>query len=138
MTLVSPVNGQGAHSAVANGFTKLHLNGHYESNIIDIRQDREKISLRDEIEKGLNPEKDAEKRLPTLLLYNERGLQIFEEITYLDEYYLTNDEIEVLKSNATNIAQSIRPGSMIIELGSGFVIPKSLSWDHVSANKMLI
>merc|ERR1712093_736653 len=43
----------------------------------------------------------------------------FEEITYLDEYYLTNAEIEVLRSYARNIAEAIPSGSMVVELGSG-------------------
>jgi len=37
----------------------------------------------------------------------------------LEEYYLTNDEIEVLESSATDIVKSIPSGSMVIELGSG-------------------
>lgn len=43
------------------------------------------------------------------------------QITYLDEYYLTNAEIDVLKRSATEIAQNIQSGSMVIELGSGSV-----------------
>lgn len=41
------------------------------------------------------------------------------KITYLDEYYLTNDEIKVLTSCATEMAKSIPSGAMVIELGSG-------------------
>jgi uncharacterized SAM-dependent methyltransferase len=43
------------------------------------------------------------------------------QITYLDEYYLTNDEIEVLKSSAADMVKNIPSGAMIIELGSGSV-----------------
>ena len=43
------------------------------------------------------------------------------QITYLDEYYLTNAEIEVLRSYARNIAEAIPSGSMVVELGSGLV-----------------
>jgi len=39
----------------------------------------------------------------------------------LDEYYLTNAEIDVLKKSADKIAENIVAGSMIIELGSGYV-----------------
>jgi len=41
------------------------------------------------------------------------------QITYLDEYYLTNAEIDVLESSAEKLAKAIKPDSMIIELGSG-------------------
>jgi len=41
------------------------------------------------------------------------------QITYLDEYYLTNDEIALLKSHSAEIAEHVPSGSMVIELGSG-------------------
>lgn len=41
------------------------------------------------------------------------------QITYLDEYYLTNDEIKLLKDSASSIAGKIPRGAMVIELGSG-------------------
>lgn len=87
--------------------------------IIDIRQDSFNGSLRADILDGLNPPTGGEKRMPTLLLYDETGLKLFEEITYLDEYYLTNAELQVLEQSAEAIAQRIIPGSMVIELGSG-------------------
>lgn len=37
----------------------------------------------------------------------------------MEEYYLTNSEIEILKTHADDIAKRIAPGSMVIELGSG-------------------
>lgn len=46
-------------------------------------------------------------------------MKLFEEITYLDEYYLTNAEIEALTKHADVIAEHIPPGSRLIELGSG-------------------
>ena len=46
------------------------------------------------------------------------------QITYLEEYYLTNDEIEVLRSAAADIVKNIPSGAMIIELGSGLEIPR--------------
>ena len=60
--------------------------------------------------------------MPTMLLYNEAGLKLFEDITYLEEYYLTNAEIEVLNHHADRIADRIGTGSQLIELGSGYGI----------------
>ncbi|GJC94227.1 DUF323 domain protein [Colletotrichum higginsianum] len=88
-------------------------------DIIDVRRVAVETNLKDDIISMWNPT-NGPRRLPTLLLYNERGLQLFEDITYLDEYYLTNNEIEVLEKNSREIAQNIAPGSMVIELGSGF------------------
>ncbi|CAJ0541597.1 Ff.00g081300.m01.CDS01 [Fusarium sp. VM40] len=87
-------------------------------SIIDIRGKHVEINLKEQIASMFNPE-DGPRKLPTLLLYNERGLQIFEDITYLDEYYLTNYEIELLRKSSAEIASQIPEDSMVIELGSG-------------------
>ena len=94
-------------------------NGHSDMSIVDIRQGGFDISLVSEIRQKLNPGKGHERRMPTLLLYDEQGLQLYEKITYLEEYYLTNAEIETLTTHAEAIARLIQPGSQIIELGSG-------------------
>jgi len=52
------------------------------------------------------------------------------QITYLDEYYLTNAEIDVLTRSANEIAQNIQSESMVIELGSGFVHQPQL-WQEI-------
>lgn len=94
-------------------------NGHSDVSIIDIRQGGSDISIVDEIRQKLNPGQGQERRMPTLLLYDEEGLRLFEEITYLEEYYLTNAEIETLTTHAEAIVRLIEPGSQLIELGSG-------------------
>ena len=53
----------------------------------------------------------------------ERGLRLFERVTYLEEYYPTNAEIEVLKSCAESLVQRLPNDCRLIELGSGFVNP---------------
>lgn len=94
-------------------------NGHSDVSIIDIRQGGSDVSIVDEIRQKLNPGQGQERRMPTLLLYDEEGLRLFEEITYLEEYYLTNAEIETLTTHAEAIVRLIEPGSQLIELGSG-------------------
>ncbi|RMZ76963.1 hypothetical protein DV737_g4586, partial [Chaetothyriales sp. CBS 132003] len=49
----------------------------------------------------------------------DKGLKLFEDITYLDEYYLTNAEIDALHAHSPAIAAQIPAGSRLIELGSG-------------------
>ncbi|KAK5165201.1 uncharacterized protein LTR77_009299 [Saxophila tyrrhenica] len=88
-------------------------------HIIDIRSDAAGIELKQEILSGLKPEDGGEKTLPTLLLYDDEGLRLFEEITYLDEYYLTEEEIAILTKYADRIAERIPEGSNVVELGSG-------------------
>jgi len=90
------------------------------TEIIDIRVGETDFDILQDIKSGLRPEIGEEKTLPTLLLYDEAGLRLFEEITYLDEYYLTNAEIEVLEAYASRVAEKIQPGSVVVELGSGY------------------
>ena len=52
--------------------------------IIDIRQPNTLEDLSTLILNGLQLKN---KTLPTLLLYDHKGLQLFEKITYLKEYY---------------------------------------------------
>ena len=111
-------------------------------DIIDIRHEAAEVNMKDEI-MGLLKPIQGPKQLPTLLLYDERGLQIFEDvdflmanagthlltkaqITYLQEYYLTNAEIDVLERSANSIAEAIPSGSMVVELGSGLVTVSGL------------
>ena len=87
--------------------------------IFDIRRGKNELCHRDDIIEALSSGAEGEKVLPTLLLYDEDGLKLFEKITYLEEYYPTNAEIEVLESNCHRIAERIQNGSRVVELGSG-------------------
>ncbi|CAD0100861.1 unnamed protein product [Aureobasidium mustum] len=87
-----------------------------EVDIIDIRSSTHDISLVKELEASLSA---TPPKFPSLLLWDEKGLQNFEAITYSPEYYLTNCEIELLKQHSNEIARQIAPGSIVLELGSG-------------------
>ena len=87
--------------------------------IIDIRGNGD-ISTLDDIRMKLYPQEGQERRLPTLLLYDDQGLKLFEDITYLEDYYLTNAELEVLITHANNLAKFVSAGSTVVELGSGY------------------
>jgi Histidine-specific methyltransferase, SAM-dependent len=99
---------------------------HEISNIIDIRRDGPDFDLVKDIYTLLQPGEGKEKRMPTMLLYDAAGLKLFEDITYTKDYYLTNAEIQVLKENSNELAEQIAPGSMVIELGSGYVFASRL------------
>lgn len=58
-------------------------------DIIDIRHDGAEIELKDEILASLRPHSGL-KSLPTLLLYDERGLQIYEEVSLYSRLILFN------------------------------------------------
>lgn len=102
-------------------------NGHGNVSILDIREEELSFSLLDDIHQLLRPGEGGEKRMPTMLLYDAKGLQLFEEITYLKEYYLTNAEIEVLENHSSEIAKLVPAGSLLLELGSGYVLASKSS-----------
>ncbi|KAI8093632.1 uncharacterized protein BX664DRAFT_295507 [Halteromyces radiatus] len=61
----------------------------------------------------------TQKSIPTFVLYDTLGLQLFDQITHLDEYYLTNAERAILQQHADQLADRVKNGSIIIELGAG-------------------
>ena len=77
--------------ATAMGSGSVELNGSASDapRIIDIRSDTAGFELKKDVLAGLHPVDGGEKTLPTLLLYDDKGLKLFEEITYLEQYYLT-------------------------------------------------
>ena len=58
------------------------------------------------------------KSLPPKWFYDERGSQLFDEITRLDEYYVTRVEKSILASHARDIARA-SGADTLVELGSG-------------------
>lgn len=60
-----------------------------------------------------------QKELAPRFFYDRRGSRLFEEITALPEYYPTRTELEILTTAAPEIASYTRPGTVLVELGSG-------------------
>jgi L-histidine N-alpha-methyltransferase len=58
------------------------------------------------------------KHLPPKWFYDERGSELFEEITRLPEYYPTRAEAEILRAHAADIAAR-SAADTLVELGSG-------------------
>jgi L-histidine N-alpha-methyltransferase len=59
------------------------------------------------------------KTLSSRWLYDERGSELFEQITQLEEYYPTRVETAILRENAAEIAAFIGKGATLIEYGTG-------------------
>ncbi|KAJ1654160.1 hypothetical protein IWQ61_005856 [Dispira simplex] len=57
--------------------------------------------------------------IPTVTLYDTQGLALFDQITYLDEYYPTDAEIDLLQQWGSTLAESVPQGTMVLELGAG-------------------
>jgi L-histidine Nalpha-methyltransferase / hercynylcysteine S-oxide synthase len=101
-------------------------------DIVDIRiQSKPALDsehdLRRQITKGLL-QPSGHKSLPTLLLYDEVGLRLYDDITTeAPEYYLFAAEEEILQKYADDIAQAmhwrdngqVNTGEIVLELGAG-------------------
>ena len=73
-------------------------------------------SIRLEVLDGL---RKPEKTLPSKLFYDELGSELFEQITKLDEYYLTRTETEIFADRIDEIIDHLGSGVILIEFGSG-------------------
>lgn len=59
------------------------------------------------------------KEIPCSLLYDDRGSELYEKITELEEYYPFRVEESRLKEHAREICEAIPEDSVIVELGCG-------------------
>ncbi|KAH7927825.1 hypothetical protein BV22DRAFT_1006204 [Leucogyrophana mollusca] len=100
-------------------------------HIIDVRFTRTDTvdfpnNIRHQIVQALSSDLN-QKTLPTLLLYDERGLRLYDDITTeAPEYYLFGAEEDILKNYAPEIVQvmhhragGVVPGEVVLELGAG-------------------
>jgi L-histidine Nalpha-methyltransferase len=77
---------------------------------------RDPARIREEILEGLTA---RPRRLPSRFFYDERGARLFQEITRLEEYYLTDAEVEILGRRAAAVARVLGPRTRMVEYGSG-------------------
>lgn len=73
-----------------------------------------------------------QKELPCKYFYDETGSNLFEQITELDEYYLTRTEKAILERSAVEIASLLGEHCLLIEYGSGSGAKTRLLLDHLS------
>lgn len=76
--------------------------------------------------------RQPQKQLPSKYFYDERGSELFEQITRLEEYYPTRTEKNILERNIDDIANCIGPETMLVELGSGSSKKTRLLIDRLS------
>jgi len=92
----------------------------------------------------------VEKMISPKYFYDERGSQLFDQITTLPEYYPTTTELGIMRENIAEIAILVGPQASLIELGSGsslktrvlleeladqaVYVPVDISEDHLLAS----
>jgi dimethylhistidine N-methyltransferase len=77
------------------------------------------------------------KRIGAKYFYDDTGSMLFDKITEQPEYYPTRTEIGILRDNAAAIAGLIRPGSAIVEFGSGCAGKIRILLDAMQAAQMI-
>ncbi len=92
-----------------------------------VRRSREQM-LRD-VQQGLMR---FPKQLSPKYFYDERGSELFEEITQLPEYYLTRSERLLLERRISEIIAAVRPCSLV-ELGAGSATKTRIILDQMRA-----
>ena len=71
------------------------------------------------------------KQIPCKYFYDERGSQLFEDITRLPEYYPTNAEISILERKAAEMAEHLGRRCLLIEFGSGSSLKTRILLDEL-------
>jgi L-histidine N-alpha-methyltransferase len=93
-----------------------------------VRRSRQQM-VRD-VRQGLTK---SPKELSPKYFYDERGSELFEEITQLPEYYLTRAERSLLEQRISGIIAAVRPCSLV-ELGAGSATKTRLIIDAMRAS----
>jgi len=93
-----------------------------------VRRSRQQM-VRD-VREGLTK---ANKQLSPKYFYDERGSELFEEITQLPEYYLTRAERSLLEQRISEIVAVVRPCSLV-ELGAGSATKTRLILDEMRSS----
>ena len=93
-----------------------------------VRRSREQM-VRD-VRDGLT---GTPKQLSPKYFYDERGSELFEEITQLPEYYLTRAERSLLERRISEIIAAVRPCSLV-ELGAGSATKTRLILDEMRSS----
>jgi len=106
--------------------------------------------LSTELEEIMAGLREPEKMISPKYFYDERGSQLFDDITHLPEYYPTETEFGIMHDNIDELADLVGPQASLIEYGSGssrktrallehlhelaVYVPVDISEDHLIAS----
>jgi len=74
----------------------------------------------------------SQKQISPKYFYDERGSQLFDDITQLPEYYLTNTELAIMRDNIAEMSKLIGKQASLIEFGSGSSIKARILLENLS------
>eukprot|EP00003_Mantamonas_plastica_P023846 TRINITY_DN4349_c0_g1_i2.p1 TRINITY_DN4349_c0_g1~~TRINITY_DN4349_c0_g1_i2.p1 ORF type:complete len:515 (+),score=176.59 TRINITY_DN4349_c0_g1_i2:1476-3020(+) len=124
------VESKGASSNVEKGLSDYR--GDKIMNLLRDTNDGEDHQFSVDVLNGLSGE---EKRVSSMYFYDDRGSDLFEAITELEEYYLTGCESEILESHKSTIATILagigNKNIDLVELGAGDGKKTKILLDHL-------
>jgi dimethylhistidine N-methyltransferase len=80
----------------------------------------------------------ARKTLPSRWLYDDRGSELFEAITVLEEYYPTRTETAILREHADEIAGFVGGSAVLLEYGAGAGIKTEILIEALDAPRLYV
>ncbi|KAI1109267.1 histidine-specific methyltransferase [Nemania sp. NC0429] len=86
--------------------------------IVDIRQRCSNFDLGKEVVDGM---RCPPRSLPSLLLWDDQGLDYFDQFSQRSAYYPFHGEIEILRKYGSSIGSSIPSNGVLLELGCGSI-----------------
>ena len=89
------------------------------------------VTADDELDALIDGLSQPEKMISPKYFYDERGSQLFEEITRLPEYYPTETELGILRDNIGEIASLVGKQASLIEFGSGSSLKTRVLLEHL-------
>jgi dimethylhistidine N-methyltransferase len=99
------------------------------------QQARQLEAFRADVLSGLS---GGRKTLPCRWLYDDRGCELFEEITRLDEYYPTRTETAILRDHAQEIADFCGEEAVLLEYGAGAGIKTEIVIDALDRPRLYV
>ncbi len=73
-----------------------------------------------------------QKQISPKYFYDQRGSELFDDITQLPEYYLTNTELGIMRDNIEEMVTLVGKQASLIEFGSGSSLKTRILLDHLS------
>jgi dimethylhistidine N-methyltransferase len=85
----------------------------------------------DELDALIDGLRQPEKMISPKYFYDERGSQLFDEITRLPEYYPTETELGIMRDNIEEIVSLVGKQASLIEFGSGSSLKTRVLLEHL-------
>jgi dimethylhistidine N-methyltransferase len=91
----------------------------------------QKVIPADELDEIIDGLSQSEKMISPKYFYDERGSQLFDEITRLPEYYPTETELGIMRAHIDEIASLVGKHASLIEFGSGSSLKTRVLLEHM-------